>query len=1670
MCERLLHNLFVKQSLQSPAATTVFDSKKSLTFKELDDYSTKLACYLRQHGAVNNDLVAIVMTSGVDILVAMLGVLKAGCAYIPLDVSYPEERISYILGDSQPVVILSESSLSIRVSNGKAHLIEMDNMKDEIYSQDFKQSVNATTVDDLLAYVIYTSGSTGKPKGVVVSHHALINHMRWMLNRFDFNTSDVFLQKTPVSFDASVWEFYAPILSGGSLCIAPQNAYRDPRLLISLIQKHGVTVLQLVPTLLPEFIKLVDCNNCRSLRKVFISGELLIRKIALELSNKLPQVEIYNLYGPTEATIDASYHRFNRDDKRLHVPIGKPIDNVGMYILNDDLSDIADNEQGILYIGGKCLAEGYLNSELLTREKFLKSPGHIKYPVLYKTDDIVRKDRDGVFEFIGRANEQIKIRGYRIELGEIKHCLLQLALVKSVEVLPKTNSQNIGILIAYIVRTSEHLDKEAVRFHLAKFLPDYMIPSEYVFLKELPLLPNGKTDKNALLNDRNVSKDKISEHKLVPYTEREISLIKIISRVLNSSESDINFDDNFFDIGGTSLSAIQVVNAVNMHFMANLQVADIFRRPVIAQLVELLNEKKHNALDRVRRADIKSSYWLSFAQEMIWFHQQVNPEKSFYNESLSIVFNEKIDLGVLEKSISFLINRHDLLRSRIYLYNGMPYLKIMDNAELQFECLDLSGIKDAEKSARLYQVASKVLSKPFKWDSEPLVRFMVVSLASNSHKLFVFLHHCISDAVSVYSVLYPELEQVYYAFLNQETPGLDDLTHKYTDYISWQRDVTASKTFDLSVKYWQDKLFDLKVVRFPFGRYKDAPSFDGKLNRFLIPCALKESLEKLSKKFCVTLFTSLLAVFALLVYRYTLLKDIAVGSVVSDRNRVEFENIFGNFLNTIILRNKVNGQSAFPQFLDVVKNCIIEAFQHQDVPFSELLRAIKLPRRSNAYLPFQIAFIYQPSPPESEHGWEVNQTEIHSGTAKFDLMFELEERSSGIVGRVEYSTDIFDDYYIEKLINSYLIMLESLVAQPDQIIDEIPLLSRNEQKVLLDKWNGAKTQYDNNCSICSTIQDYVKLNADNIAIINGERTLSYCDMERQANILAQCLVEHGICDAESIAVCCDRSIELIIAILGVLKVGGIYVPIKSDYPGNRISYILSDSKCKLIIIDGVNFEKINNIKSIGVARININKLDFNIPMQPVCNDKITGISPAYMIYTSGSTGKPKGVVQTHRTLNNLIQWQASELSKAPIKRVACFASVGFDVSLQEMFFALGNGYELCIVPEDIKHSFSATVQYIEKNKIDVLFLPTRMLEYLAEAFLKYGADTAYPKYIIVAGEALEITTHTREMFAKYSNTRLINQYGPTETHVVASYQLDENPGNWAEKPPIGKPIANNRFYVLNKAMQLVPVGVVGELYVSGDNLAHGYANNNALTNKRFVSNPFSKSKNELMYQTGDLVKWTPDGMLEFIGRNDEQIKVRGFRVELAEVKAVIMQDPDVIDCEVIVTKKGRASHIAAYLVFAKDKSDSMEAVKSLCVTQLPGYMMPQQFIIKSELPLISNGKLDKQALLAELQDEGRVKPETVSIKPKTELQKRLAELWSKILEYGSPDIGIDDDFFDLGGHSLSVLQLLSHLKDHFNLDLKFCEFARFTTISKLEERIEAFFTGSVTDEEIKDIS
>jgi amino acid adenylation domain-containing protein len=1617
-----IHELFEAQVERTPDAPAVVSNDDQLSYAELNRRANRVGHRLRQLGVGPEVLVTICVDRSLDAVTGLLGILKAGGAYVPLDPAYPSARLAYMVRDAAAPVLLTDRKAADLPS---LHSQQVLFFEEAVFHEGSQNSENLKTRvnPDNLAYVIYTSGSTGRPKGVQIAHRAVVNLLSSLRQRPGLSLHDVQVVVASFSFDLSVSSIFLPLSVGARAVIVSEEVAADGVAFSRLLDRVGATAMEATPA---TWRLLLDAGwSGRASLKIISAGDALPRTLANRLLSR--GQALWSLYGPTEATVTTTVYRVEPGNDPVY--LGEPIENAEIHLLDTNWRPVRDGETGQLYIGGPGLARGYLGLPELTAKKFIRVPVEGNSETrLYASGDLARRHPDGAIEFLDRIDHQVKIRGFRIELGEVELALAAHPSVQAAVVKVWSDAFGEKRLVAYVTPargttvTAEHL-----RTFLTVKLPAYMMPSDFVFLVEMPLTPNGKVDRERLPEPSRARSDRDKPY-APPRDQTEQLLATIWSEVLGVDR--VGADDELADLGGHSLQAARIIARVRDEFGIELPITSFYSSPTIAGLAHLVGsgkaKPKANLGTEIPKRPRVDLLPLSFSQERVWFIHQLAPRNRAYHFQSTITFTGPLDIPSLERSLSEIVRRHEVYRTTFHVAEGAPAQKVHDPWRVVLPLKDLGHLSGEEGKKVAEELLSEECDRPFELSQLPLVRWSLIRTDDEKHILVHVEHHLVHDGWS-FRVFVRELLQLYKTFSSGLPSPMPDSPIQMADYAIWERQWAESEDAAQKLEYWTTALQDCPAsLELPLDRPRPAvPSFQGASFRMELPSRLCRFIRVLCRQQKATLYSLLLTAFGTLLHRYTSQDVVLVGCAVANRRSRQLEELLGMVVANVVVRCQVLGEATFLDVLERTQKVLLEAQEHSLAPFDRVVAALGRERDLSRNPLFQVMFNMHDAPLPSVEipGLAVELLEVLPNQAsKFDLDVIVIPGSTQLSGSKpgpeeegitlvwEYSTDLFDDPTIGRMARNYEALLESIVADPNRRIDDLPFLSEVERQQLLLAWNDTAREYPQAC-IHELFEARVRELPNTRALVCRGSHLSYAELNGKANKLAHYLRKRGVGPGSLVGICLERSADLIVGLMAILKTGAAYLPLDPAYPPERQQFLLSDSDVSVLLTQGRWRNAFSNTKVdlifVDAERILITRESDENPPSRVRPD-----GPAYVIYTSGSTGRPNGVCIEHGATVNLLHWARDVFGPEQLALVVAGSSVCFDLSVFEIFAPLAWGGAVLLV-EDPK-VLADLPPDAEPTLINTVPAAMELLEL-----------ERLPKSIRVinlAGEPLSPSLVQR-VYEKTKAEKVFDLYGPTECTTYSTFAL-RTPHSPAI---IGRPIANTQVYVLDGKQRPVPVGMPGELYLGGAGLARGYWQRPDLTQEKFIPNPFSQVPEARLYRTGDQVRFRSDGNLEFLGRRDNQVKILGIRIEPGEVEAALTEH-SAVRAAVVVDREYEhgEKRLIAYVVFRGDPS-SVDDLRRFLQRKLPRYMLPLEYEVLEALPLTSNGKVDRRALPPP--EEPRPAAEVDHSFTHPDLERQLSDIWEKVLAVAP--IAKTDNFFELGGDSIDAIRVLNRIETIF---------------------------------------
>ena len=1695
-----------------------------ITYSQLESKADCICKWITNEGIQPESFIGICLDDTINIIPIMIGILKARCVFTILDTSLPRQRLLNMIRLTHLQIIFTS------VQNKKMLFDDADEpnhsdiekpariiIEDEIPllpSSSSKPGDRQYDREDKI-YIYFTSGTTGMPRGFVGKNKSLLHFIDWEIETFDIDKTFRFSQWVTPGFDAFLRDVFTPLCAGGVICIPPHKVLElVGQELIHWLNARHINLIHCVPSifrLLNTFTeKSAAKENLKALKMIVMAGEKIIPH---ELSRWFEmfdeRIQLINLYGTSETTMAKTCHFITPADAgRPIVPVGKPIPGARILILDENLQLCPKKFVGEIYIRTPFRTHGYYNDPQANKERFIPNPfSNDADDWLHKTGDQGRLLNDDNIEVLGRVDRQVKIRGVRVEPEEIENMLLQHPAVAEVAVVDKENNADETYLCAYFVPRQTHPDvatmednkkNNVVSMELEKYLtanlPSYMVPTFFISLEKMPLTSNGKINYRAL-PEPHLGKD---DHYIPPENGMEEKLVTIWSEILNVDKNKISMNTNFFRIGGHSLNATIIMSRIHRQLAIKIPLAEIFKNPTVRGLSNYMNTAAlaENRLSSIEPVEVREYYPLSSAQKRIYFLQQLDSQGIAYNMPMVQPIGNSINAQELESILNKLIARHETLRTSFIQVGDQPFQKVHDRVSFASEYYDLAT-EDTEDTERRIQHLIHSFVRPFDLSRAPLLRSGLIRMVNGYYIWLVDIHHIVTDGTSQ-NILMKDFS------VFAQGKELAPLSLHYKDFSQWQNQLLENGVIHVQQNYWLSQLSD-EIPRLDLPTDYKRPgrfTFAGDNYSFILDKEDVLGFRELGNKIGATLYMNILTVLNILFYKYTGQTDIIIGSGIAGRLHEDLQDIVGMFVNSLPMRNHPAGEKTYEYFLKEVTANSIKSFENQDVQFEDLVEKLNIQRDFSRNPLFDVLMVVQnfwetreinESLEGGKTGENPPQPRYKRPTAKFDLTFFVNEMEDNIHIIIEYYTGVFKEETIQRLAAHFKAIVKQIVKIPSITINDIDILSEGEKRQIIQKFNDTEREYPIDKTIHQLFAEQAEQTADRIALVgagereekkrrrgeeknNGVETLratslqiqmTYRQLNEKSNQLAGLLIEKGILPDTIIGIMMERSVDMIIGILGILKSGGAYLPIEPNYPKERINYMLKDSRTKFLVTTN-NKEDENVKKWEGEKNLEIIFLDsfslssFRTSYRP---NFLTShpYNLAYIIYTSGSTGKPKGVLTAHINVTRVVKY-TNYVDIKNEDRLLQLSNYAFDGSVFDIYGALLNGAKLVMISKNDVLEIGRLAEIIRRERITVFFITTALFNTLVE--MEIGCFDRVRK-ILLGGERASVE-HSGKALGYLGKGRIINAYGPTESTVFATYYNIDSIGAASENIPIGKPVSNTTIYILDKHLKLVSIGVTGEVYIGGTGVARGYLNNPELTDERFKRNVISHSSlaigkfqrddnslnlpndqcpmsNVLFYKTGDWARWLPDGNIEFLGRIDQQVKLRGFRIELGEIENRLLNYPGIKEAVVLAQKEdGSDKFLCAYIVSPK-KYDEI-AIREFLSEKLPDHMIPSYLVRLDKIPLTANGKINRKAL---------PKPEFESgdryIAPRNEIDKKLVGLWSEVL--GIASIGIDDNFFELGGHSLKATALISRIHKELDIKIPLAEFFKTPTIQGLSDYI-----------------
>ena len=1614
---------FEQQVRRTPDAVALTFDDGHLSYGELNAQANRLAHHLRGQGVGPDVIVAVCLERSLQLVLALMAVLKAGGAFLALDPDLPAERLAFQLDDTGAPIVLTHSRLLARLPHGAAqHIVCCDLLQHNLASSD-DHNPECRTRPEHLAYVIYTSGSTGQPKGVLLPHAGLANHGQWLQYQLRPTAADRVLQLTSISFDASLVELFMPLCCGASVVLLPAGEQRDSAAVARQLLDRGITILQMVPSALRALLDEPGFMPGR-LRYVISGGEALDLSLAQQLQQRLPHAKIGNFYGPTENSIDATHCEWPIEmGASQTVPIGRPIANVQCYVLDAQMQPVPAGVVGELYIGGRGLARGYLNRPDLTAQRFVPNP-FANGQRLYRSGDMVRLRGDGNIEFCGRADSQVKMRGYRIELGEIEAALAAQPRVRHCAVMVREEAQGLKRLVAYVVGAD--IEVVAIKRSLTTLLPEYMVPSQFVLLEAMPSLPNGKIDRKALPTPRHFDS---AASAIAPRNAREQAVWDIWRAVLKIERFGVY--DNFFELGGHSLVAMQVVAKVRAAFQLELPLRDLFDAPTVAALADRVAQfcvEASGEFGPITARGDAAPVPLSAVQKSMWLAQRLGDDPVAYHIGWALRLAGPLNDSALRASLQALVQRHDSLRIRIVEADGTPRQVLCESVILPFKLHDLAAVRAEDRSGALLSLLRDERKFPFDLTAAPLARAVLVKLSENEHVLQIVQHHLVSDGWSE-AVVRNDLAALYAAHCDgsaaPRAPGGPGLL----DYVAWDHARAATGKLEPQLRYWKQRLAHVEPLNLPLDASGLVAQGGASAScRFTLPRAVVLRLNELAKRRGATMYMLYLAAFKLLLMRWCGQDDIAVGTPIACRDRPELANVVGPLLNTVVLRTSLAGNPTFGETLDRVRLTTLEGYQHQDQPFDDLVAAINPVRGAgrNPLFDILVNSVGGWTDPPPLKGLECTRLDGFDQAAKFALTLYIDSKDETASFTLNYRTDLLRPCVVSDMAEQFGHLLAQIASKPDARIAAYSLVTDKARAVLpqpaLSLGTARAARVHEQFVECATRSPRP------IAVLSSDGQLSYGELEEVSRGMAQWLHARGVTPGERVAIVADRRLALVAAVLGCARAGAVFTILDGAYPEARIADCLSQIKPRLVL-ECRDEPPLAADSTTPRARIEFASASLlaQFPVSAAELPQVDASGPAYITFTSGTSGRPKGIVTGHAALPHFVQWHVEQHGLTADDRFSLLSGLSHDPLLRDIFTPLAIGATLCVPEQALLLEPARIAAWLAREKVSIAHLTPALGQVIATGAQASGPLTSLRR-VFWGGESLSRAT-IRRMVATAPNVTQVNFYGTSETPQAMACH---NVAAGGDEPtiPIGRGIDATQLLLLSESGTLSGLGHPSEIFIRTPYLSQGYLDDPDLTRSKFIRNPYSNDPTDLCYRTGDLGRYRDDGSVEYLGRIDNQVKIRGFRVELAEIERLVETLPGV-DRAIVKPALDAASETSLLLYYAARGAApvSQDEVWG-CVRQaLPPYMWPRHVVRVESFPVLPGGKVDLRALPAP-EDASR---HVAAAAPRTPMERAIAEVWQALL--GLSQVSLRDNFFELGGHSLLAMRAVHEIEKRTGVTL-----------------------------------
>ncbi|MEC0665832.1 amino acid adenylation domain-containing protein [Priestia flexa] len=1622
--ELSINQLFIKYVKEQPEQIAVVFQNNSLTYRELYNRATIVANNLRRKGIQSDHVVGLAIDRSLEMVVGIMGIVLAGGAFLMIDPESPSERVAFMLEDGGAKMLLTRHHL-LPLIPYDIEIIDFDSIE---WNQNSGVDVVSINQPTDLAYIMYTSGSTGKPKGVMVEHRNVIRLVK-NTNYVQVEVGDRVVQTGAIAFDQIIFEIFGALLNGAELYLIDKNEMLNVKIFGAFLQDNKITKMCLTPALFNYFVQ-ENTEMFVGLQDLIVGGEALSAKHINQLKRTCSDIRIWNGYGPTEnTTYSVSY--LIEEEHTENIPIGRPISNSTAYILdyNNNLAPIG--VAGELCVGGDGVGRGYVNQPDLTKEKFIENPFSLG-ETLYRTGDMARWLPNGLIEYLGRIDQQVKIRGYRVEIGEVESVIQNHPKIKEAVVVAREGRDNEKTLCGYVV-LEEELERVSFREELQKELPDYMVPTYIIPLPSLPLTPNGKVDRKALPDPtRDLEKSQVGN---LPETKTEKVLGEIWEEVLGIEQ--IGVHDNFFSLGGHSLKAMLLTSLVHKKFNVELSVSEIFKNPDLEALAAHIDKSIKSEYRTIKVVEKQDVYMASPAQKRMYTLHQFDPEGVTYNIPTVLMIEGDVSREKIQHVFEALVDRHEVFRTSFELTGEDVVQRIHSKIDFTVDFMELLNAKEEET-----ECVVKDFIKPFDLGKAPLLRTKLIKIEKRKYLLMFDMHHIISDGASM-GILTREISELYVG------KKLEELKIQYKDYATWQNNLINTDAIKIQKTYWLEQFRDeIPVLSIPTDYPRPTvKNYEGSIVKFKIEKDLAAQLKLVGHENNATLYMILLSIYNVLLSRYSGQEDIVVGSPSAGRMHDEVNGHVGMFVNTLAMRNQPRGEKTFCKFLTEVKENALRAYEHQGYQFDNLVEELNINRDMSRTPLFDTMFVLQNTEQQDiqVEGLKFSAFELKENTAKFDITLTAMEQMGCIELSFNFCTKLFKPSTIQRMTQHFLNIVKQVVDKTDIHLMDINVLSEAEEKTIHDVFNSPVLSSLQQKSVFELFEEQVSRTPKQAAVVTGKKILSYEELNGKANQLARYLKEKGIGPNQTVGIIVERSAEMIVSILATLKAGGAYIPIDSEYPKERVQYLLENASASILLVDEQTRNQyiFNSVETVDVREfLSEQRYSTENLGESYDPDRLM-----YILYTSGSTGNPKGVMVKSNSFTNLMEWYTTTFNMSEKDNVMLSASVSFDLAQKNIYAPLLVGGKL-VLPNPGPIDYKELLGDIQRWSITIMnWTPSAFTPLIGLSEDNQYRELHSLRCIFLGGEPINVKVLEPWINSTNYNGEIINTYGPTEcTDIATFYRISNSEIGKIKTVPIGKPIPNVKVYVLDKHQKVLPVGVTGELYIGGVGVSRGYFNDPILTESKFVE--LSNLEESVFYKTGDLVRWLPDGNIEFLGRVDHQVKIRGVRIELGEIENCLLAQTEVEETIVIdkVDKQGY-KYLCAYVVC--NTEIPMSVLKERLSSVLPIYMVPTYIIPLPSLPLTPNGKVDRKVLPDPTRD---LEKSQVGNLPETKTEKVLGEIWEEVL--GIEQIGVHDNFFSLGGDSIRAVHVITQIHKRLKSKLRIPSLFANPTINSLSKMIE----------------